>query len=260
MEHIKGVTEGLNDFYREITKDDSLSNFFLFDYNINDDTDWTWISSIDEAVATVKIEGKGWNFFTDSDGILSERWFDSVYHPDSEIPFAKVYHNGGWDVFNIKEKNLEFPSIAFDRIDNFESYQDLDIYYANAYKNNKVTLIFYMNNDNGYMTWLGKWCDYMDRIDDNPYGYIAIKIDGLWGYINLDGEIIGDYFDGVWDWRNGFCKVENNGKFNFMDERGELVSDIWFDECDDYVNLRGKVNVEINGDTSVYNAYERHFE
>ena len=260
MKHIKGVTEGLNNFYREITKDDSLSNFFLFDYNINDDTDWTWISSIDEAVATVKIEGKGWNFFTDSDGILSERWFDSVYHPDSEIPFAKVYHNGGWDVFNIKEKNLEFPSIAFDRIDNFESYQDLDIYYANAYKNDKVTLIFYMNNDNGYMTWLGKWCDYMDRIDDNPYGYIAIKIDGLWGYINLDGEIIGDYFDGVWDWRNDFCKVENNGKFNFIDERGELVSDIWFDECDDYVNLRGKVNVEINGETSVYNAYENHFE
>ena len=249
MKHIEGVTEGFNNFYREQTEDDSMNQFFMFDYNIDDENDWTWINSIDEAVATVKIEGKGWNFFTDSDGMLSERYFESVHRPDSEIPFAQVYHNGGWDIFNIKEKCLEFPSIAFDSIDSFESYQDLDIYYAKAYKNNKITLIYYLMNNNGYMTWLGRWCDYMDSIDDNPYGYIAIKNDELWAYVNLDGEIVGDYFDGIWDWRNDYCKVENNGKYNFIDEQGNFVSEVWFDECDDYINLQGKVNVEINGET-----------
>ena len=28
-----------------------------------------------------------------------------------------------------------------------------------------------------------------------------------------------------------------------------IVSDVWFDECDDYISLQGKVNVEINGET-----------
>ena len=249
MEHIEGVTNGLCDFYREITKDDSMSNFFLFDYNINDDTDWTWVNSMDESVAVIKIKDKGCNFFTDSEGVLSDRWFDSVSHPDDEIHFAKVYHNGGYDIFNLKERCLEFPSIAFDSIDNFNAYEDLDLFYAKAYKNNKVTLIFYLMNHNGYMTWLGRWFDWMEDVGDSPYGYIAIKNDEMWGYVNLDGEIIGDYYDGVWDWKNDYCKVENNGKYNFMNEQGDLISSVWFDECDDYINLQGKVNVEINGET-----------
>ena len=249
MEHIEGVTNGLCDFYREITKDDSMSNFFLFDYNINDETDWTWVSSMDESVAVIKIKDKGCNFFTDSEGVLSDRWFDSVSHPDDEIHFAKVYHNGGYDIFNLKERCLEFPSIAFDSIDNFNAYEDLDIFYAKAYKNNKVTLIFYLMNHNGYMTWLGRWFDWMEDFGDSPYGYLAVKNDEMWGYVNLDGEIIGDYYDGVWDWKNDYCKVENNGKYNFMNEQGDLISSVWFDECDDYINLQGKVNVEINGET-----------
>ena len=249
MEHIEGVTNGLCDFYKEITKDDSMSNFFLFDYNINDDTDWTWVNSMDESVAVIKIKDKGCNFFTDSEGVLSDRWFDSVSHPDDEIHFAKVYHNGGYDIFNLKERCLEFPSIAFDSIDNFNAYEDLDLFYAKAYKNNKVTLIFYLMNHNGYMTWLGRWFDWMEDVGDSPYGYIAIKNDEMWGYVNLDGEIIGDYYDGVWDWKNDYCKVENNGKYNFMNEQGDLISSVWFDECDDYINLQGKVNVEINGET-----------
>jgi hypothetical protein len=39
-----------------------------------------------------------------------------------------------------------------------------------------------------------------------------------------------------------------------MDEVGNLVSDIWLDECDDYVSLNGKVNVEINGETRILYA------
>jgi hypothetical protein len=229
----------------------------LFDYNINDDTDWTWVNSMDEAVAVVKSEEKGWNFYTDSEGILSKQWFESVSRPDDEIHFAKVYHNGGYDIFNLKEKYLEFPSVGFDSIDNFQSYEDLGLFYAKAYKNNKVTLIYYLMNHNGYLTWLGRWFDWMDGVDDNPYGYIAVKNDEMWAYINLDGEIVGDYYDGVWDWRNDFCKVEDNGKYNFIDEQGNLVSDTWFDECDDYVSLQGKVNVEIDGETSKYNVFDR---
>jgi hypothetical protein len=254
MENIQGVTEGLCNFYREITKDDSMSNFFLFDYNINDDTDWTWVSSMDEAVAIIKIKDKGCNFFTDSEGVLSDMWFDSVCRPDDEIHFAKVYHNGGYDIFNLKERSLEFPSIAFDSIDNFNVYEELDLFYAKAYKNNKVTLIFYLMNHNGYMTWLGRWFDWMEDVGDSPYGYLAVKNDEMWGYVNLDGEIIGDYYDGVWDWRNDYCKVENNGKYNFIDYEGNLVSNVWFDECDDYINLQGKVNVEINGETLRFNV------
>ena len=258
MEHIEGVTNGLCDFYREITKDDSMSNFFLFDYNIDDDTDWTWVNSMDESVAVIKIKDKGCNFFTDSEGVLSDMWFDSVSRPDDEIHFAKVYHNGGYDIFNLKERSLEFPSIAFDSIDNFNAYEDLDLFYAKAYKNNKVTLIFYLMNHNGYMTWLGRWFDWMEDVGDSPYGYLAVKNDEMWGYVNLDGEIIGDYYDGIWDWRNDYCKVENNGKYNFIDEQGNLVSNVWFNECDDYINLQGKVNVEINGETLRFNVNDNN--
>jgi hypothetical protein len=189
--------------------------------------------------------------------MLSEVWFDEAYRPDNEIHFAIVYRNGGYDVFNLKEKCLEFPSISFDDIRDFNSYQDLDIYYAKATKNNKVTLIFYLMNHNGYMTWLGRWFDWMEDIGDSPYGFIAVKNDEMWAYVNLDGEIIGDYYDGIWDWRNDYCKVENNGKYNFIDEYGNLVSYTWFDECDDYINLQGKVNVEIDGETHVFNVNDK---
>ncbi len=254
MKNIQGVTEGLCNFYRELTEDDSISNYQLFDYNINDDTDWTWVESIEEAVAVVKSKDKGWNFYTESDGILSKQWFETVYHPDNEIHFAKVYHNGGYDIFNLKEKCLEFPSIAFDSIDNFDSYQDFDLFYAKATKNNKETLIYYLMNHNGYMTWLGRWFDWMEKVGDSPYGYIAVKKDEMWAYINLDGDIVGDYYDGIWDWRNGYCKIENGGKYNFIDEEGNIVSKTWFNECDDYINLQGKVNVEIDGETTVFNV------
>ena len=44
---------------------------------------------------------------------------------------------------------------------------------------------------------------------------------------------------------NGFFSVMNNHKWNFLSDEGELISDLWFDDVEDFYN--GRAKVKLNG-------------
>ena len=248
-----GASEGMMEFYRELTADNFGAQFILFYSNIDDD-DWVWSEALQESVAVVYMPNKGYNFYTSSNEFLSETWFDRAFDPEYELPFAKIYENGGYNLFNLKNREIEFQVFNFDSVSDFTIDQDLGIAYARITKNGKHSLIIHSMSDHNYTTWLGRWYDYLeDPETSSAYGLMGVKNDNQWAYINFDGEVIGDWYDGIWDFEGEYAKVCDKGKYNMMDYEGNLVSNTWFDHCGDEV-VDDLLDVEINGVECKYNV------
>ena len=247
------ASNGLIQFYSKLAEGDDNLIFKLKCGEIRDD-DWYYNEALQESVAVVYMKGKGYNYYTYSGSFVSDKWFTNCYAPDDYIPIAKVYDNG-YNLINLNTGDLEFPNFNFDDIYEFTILQDLGISYAVARKDMKSTLLIYVNNDSSkYLTWFYKWFDYLD-VSEIESGYVTVKTNGQWAYVDLDGNVIGDTYEGIWDVANSYFKVEHKGKYNYVSiETGDEVSDTWFDDCDDEINDDYNTNVEIDGQTYQFNV------
>ncbi|MDR1679717.1 MAG: WG repeat-containing protein [Prevotellaceae bacterium] len=83
-------------------------------------------------------------------------------------------------------------------------------------------------------------------------GYAAIKLNGKWGFININGkEITPLKYDEVSDFnRHGIAKVKLNEKWGFIDKTGKEITQIKYDDIDlerRFINNIGFTKVKLNG-------------
>ena len=63
-------------------------------------------------------------------------------------------------------------------------------------------------------------------------GYAAVCKDGLWGYIDKDGELLIDYkYEDAQSFHNGFAAVCEDGLWGYIDETGTLVIKPQFEQA-----------------------------
>lgn len=73
--------------------------------------------------------------------------------------------------------------------------------------------------------------------------YAAVKIDGKWGFVDKDGNmVIQPQFQEARSFSNGMAAVKQNGQWGFVDMQGEMVITPQFDQTKDF-NAQGCVFV-----------------
>lgn len=69
---------------------------------------------------------------------------------------------------------------------------------------------------------------------DMGYGYIGVKSNGKWNFINIrsNGKIVSkEWFDDIDPFSEGCASVKKNGKWGFIDEYGYEVAPCIFNDC-----------------------------
>ncbi len=91
-------------------------------------------------------------------------------------------------------------------------------------------------------------------------GYIPVKIDGKWKYVNLDGEFLNGEYQMAGCFRNGKAAVKKDDSWYLIDSKGNKVSDdyeeIKLDLCGSY--LQSDVILAKKGGS--YSIYNKDFE
>jgi len=79
----------------------------------------------------------------------------------------------------------------------------------------------------------------------NGDGYAAVKVNGKWGFINKDGEVvIKPQYEDARSFSNGYAAVKKNKTWGFIDANNEIFIDYMFSEVKDFTNS-GSVFVKI---------------
>lgn len=77
-------------------------------------------------------------------------------------------------------------------------------------------------------------------------GYAAVCLDGKWGFVDQDGELVIDYaYEDARSFQNGYAAVCLDGKWGYIDEGGNMVIDPIFLEAT-YFSSQGTAAVRIN--------------
>lgn len=86
--------------------------------------------------------------------------------------------------------------------------------------------------------------------------YAAVKINGLWGFIDKDGNIkIEPQFEDARSFSNGMAAVKMAGKWGFINDTGTIVVETQFDDAKDF-NSNGSVFVLQNKDWRLLRLYK----
>ena len=95
--------------------------------------------------------------------------------------------------------------------------------------------------------------DVFDYVSDFNDGFVAVKLNGKWNFINTRRELLcNQWFEFCDDFFDGCARVKLNEKYNFINTRGELVCNKWFDYCSDFSD--GFARVELNGKWNFINT------
>ena len=117
----------------------------------------------------------------------------------------------------------------YEYINNFEPWNEEfdNIYFSIAIRDGKQGVMVY----NGEQDNLYQPESYFDNIsyDEGNYGHFNVKKNGKYGYLDINGEILGDmFFDEVEDFDSeGNAKVIDEGLVNWLDYEGYFINEDW---------------------------------
>ena len=153
-----------------------------------------------------------------------ERWFviDNTYNQTGE----------SYDEFVLDDKNIAFRN---DRAFGIQDHQ----YYLVDSAGNKVTGEAY-EEAKMFMS----------------SGYAAVKKDGKWGFIDIDGNmVIPPTYEGANSFSMGLAAVRMDGRWGFIDEKQNIVIPCIYDGAE-YFNSSGNVYVCEDEDWTLLSLYK----
>jgi hypothetical protein len=94
----------------------------------------------------------------------------------------------------------------------------------------------------------------VDLFQDGTYA--AVKQNGKWGYIDLDGnKVIDCQYEEAKSFSNGIGAVKQNGKWGYINTDNKIVIDLQFDEAK-YLNSEGHAFVYSDGRWTLLSLYK----
>ena len=168
-----------------------------------------------EGFAVIQRGGNLYNFIDKQGNILSNEWFDYVWHFQDE--FAVVQRSDG--LWNFIDKQGNYLSEEwFYHVSNFcEGFAAVE---RSGYLWN------FIDKNRNYL--FDEWFN-----DIFPFyeGLAAVqRSDKLWNYIDKNRNYLSDeWFNYLGNFKEGFAVVErSDGLYNFIDKQGNILSNEWF--------------------------------
>lgn len=128
-----------------------------------------------------------------------------------------------------------------------------------VYRNDRV----FVNDGTGYQMIDSTGTSYGEKFEDvhifNDTTYAAVKLDGKWGFVNADGEIIiKPQYQDAHSFANGYAAVMKDYVWGFIDMEGRMVIEPQFREAKDF-NDHGGVFVIKSDDWELLRLYKNNY-
>ena len=226
------ASKGMIEFYKKLTADDWEKSFDLL-YNTLDDYDYIYIECIETEVATITRENTEknvteWNAYSKGGGLISEQWFKWVEEPNYAYRITRVrFFDNSYGILDLEIGRVIAQNYEY--INSFEPWNEEfdNIYYSIAIRDGKQGVMVY----NGEQDNLYQPENYFDNIsyDEGNYGHFKVKKNGKYGYLDINGYILGDmFFDEVEDFdSDGNAMVIDEGLVNWLDYEGYFINEDW---------------------------------
>lgn len=188
--------------------------------------------------------GSKWGFY-DGDG---NHLFGS-YEKASNIGngVAAVNEGKGWKLVDYSGNDLTgktYDGVYMDEKQIVHRNQRIFVKESNAYR-----MIDSAGNSYGEK-------NYEDVRLFNDATYAAVKINGKWGFIDKNGElIIEPKYEDARSFSNGYAAVKQEGAWGFIDTQGRLVISCQFQDAKDFTD-RGTVFVMVEDEWEMLKLYK----
>ena len=196
-----------------------LYNFINTKIQLISDEWFDSVSVFHEGFATIKLNGKGWNFINQNGELINpNQWFDNVYAFYNG--FARVYLDGkGWNFMNQKGE-IAFPNQWFDDAESFSEG------FAKVFLNGKT---YYINGK-------GELYDRDKKFISNLREFLNEE------EMNENEE--GVDFDNCTFFKNGFAEITtSDGGVMWIDKNGKIMERV---TPDDYWRSDNTLDVSEN--------------
>jgi hypothetical protein len=228
-----GASEGMKEKYKELAEGNEQALFELF-YNQLDEDDYVYVDRINNQFAVVKKEINGEQLmipYSNWSGFVGDIWYKWVDNIDEHLTFVRVYtKNNMYNLLDLETGDLISPA-NYERIEQFrewetgEFYDNYYIFYSLIYKGDKVGLLTY-NERNNRLYYPNKFFKHIGPPYSENYGLFKVKdFDDEVAYMDINGEIIGDYYERINDFDDDTAMVVKDGMYNFMDMEGNLTEE-----------------------------------
>ena len=97
--------------------------------------------------------------------------------------------------------------------------------------------------------------DIFDYVDETSDGWSRVRLNDKWNFVNSERRLLSDvWFNNADNFEEGFAAVENkNDEWNFINTDGKIISDVWFIGVRDFHNEFARVYNK-NGDWNFINT------
>ena len=223
------ASNGMKSVYKELTKNNWEHYFQLFENNLSED-DYVFCERLDAEFGIVTRNNPDtddieMNIHHRGEGLISDFWYKWIDDIDYRMTIVRVKSpDNTYGILDLETGRILVDN--YDYIDKFNEYDDWDdIFYSIGQKNNKKGLIVYNSEqDSFYRPY--KFYANIEYPYSGNYGLFKIKhSDGDVAYMDINGEIIGDYYDKIFDFDGDEAMVVKDGMFNYMNYEGELTGE-----------------------------------
>lgn len=193
--------------------------------------------------------GTTWSFYDKTDKKLSEEYTNTSLLANT---VAAVERNGKWEIVDASFKKVhaaEYVAVVQD---------DRGIIYRNG--------VIFADKGNGYKMVDAAGNEISDKVfadaklfcDDT---YAAVKTDKGWTYVKANGDFAFEnlYFEDARSFVNGFAAVCKDGMWGFIDMEGNVVLDCQFAGAKDF-NSSGCVFVKNEENWQLLRLYSMNYE
>ncbi|HMQ88481.1 MAG TPA: WG repeat-containing protein [Flavilitoribacter sp.] len=175
-------------------------------------TDYTQYDQLFREDAALICENCEWGYMDTLGTMVVEPRFSFAFDLVNNVGI--VASDGKWGLVNSKGKNL-IPC----KYDGIEFLENTD---------NKIVRVYVQEPKYGLIDTLGRIAvnATYDEIGSFAEGRLAVKRNGMWGFVNADGiEVIPCRFREVRDFSQGLAAVKLGYKWGFIDKQGDVAID-----------------------------------
>ena len=198
----------------------------------------------------------------DPDGMMTQsttRWNHENDSSDSAFTPKQISEIIGRNFYEVFKPNTKFKDAVADALKRLRNGEPIDeIFDTVRLIGNGLYAVKLLKKSNILTPQKAfisqKWFDYVGDFNE---GFVRVRLNGKYSFINTKGELIGDgnlWFVDVEDFKEGFAKVSLNRKYSFINTKGELIGDgnLWFNTVWEFDE--GLAKVRLNGKYSFINT------
>ena len=192
-------------------------------------------------------DGKVWGFYN-SDGVCLFGGYEQVSNIGNGV--AACMKDGKWTLLNAKGEDLTGKTYTGVVMDEKKI----------VYRNSRM----FVEDGDGYQmidiqgAVQGKQ-KYQDVRLFNDTTYAAVKIDGLWGFVDKDGKVvIPAQYEEARSFANGMAAVKVDGQWGFIDMEGNIVIEPQFSGAKDFTGI-GTVYVHTGKEWEMLKLYKYNY-